>query len=319
MNNYLLPTLAIIVPCYNEESILPATAEQLLTILNMLIEKHKIAANSFIVFIDDGSQDNTWPLIINLQQKFSAVKGIKLARNFGHQSALLSGLITVAGQIDCAISIDADLQDDISAIDQMITHFQAGYDIIYGVRKARHTDSFLKKNTALLFYKLMQMLGTQLVFNHADYRLISGRVLQQLVKFPEANIFLRGIFPLIGFKSIAVYYDRQVRQAGVSKYTFSKMFNFALSGITSLTVIPLRLLTLLGTLAFCMTIILTLYFLITINLYQHPLPHWGKIILLLSFMGSIQLIGLGMLGEYIGKIFQETKARPPYIIEKELP
>lgn len=309
-----LPQLAIIVPCYNEEAVLLETTSQLLVKLNNLVAQNKIANSSFILLVDDGSQDNTWAMITSLHQQYPVIKGIKLSRNFGHQAALLSGLQTVAEHVDCAISIDADLQDDINVMDEFINQFQAGFDIVYGVRQARDNDSFFKKYSALAFYQLMRLLGTELIPNHADYRLASQRALKHLIQFNDSSLFLRGTFPLIGFNSCKVYYNRQPRFAGKTKYSFGRMLNFALNGITALTAAPLRLITLLGITSLLLSSVLIIYFISSESSNHHHLPLWLFVLMPICFMGSIQLISLGIISEYVGKIYNETKARPNYII-----
>jgi glycosyltransferase involved in cell wall biosynthesis len=311
-----LPKLAIVVPCYNEEAVLPETSQQLSAQLTDLITSAKAASSSYILFIDDGSQDNTWGLISAYQQQFSFIKGIKLSRNFGHQAALLCGLTAVADQVDCAISIDADLQDDLTLMESFIAQFQAGYDIVYGVRKSRENDTFFKKYTALAFYQLMQWLGTQLVANHADYRLISQRALKHLIQFNESSLFLRGIMPLLGFKSTQLYYNRQARFAGATKYSLAKMLNFALNGITAITATPLRLINLIGVASFLLASLLVIYF-FDCEIINHHAPVWLSILLLICLMGSVQLLSLGFIGEYLGKIYNETKNRPNYIIARK--
>jgi len=309
-----LPILAIVVPCYNEESVLPETCKQLSSKLQTLIASNKITQNSFILLVDDGSHDKTWPIITALQQQNIYIKGIKLSRNFGHQAALLCGLLSVNKLVDCTLSIDADLQDEITSIDEFIAQFQTGYDIVYGVRRKRANDSWLKKYSALAFYKLMRLFGTQIVVNHADYRLLSQRVLNYLADFNETTLFLRGLIPLIGFKSTYVYYERQPRFAGKTKYSLSRMFNFALNGITALTIAPLRLISLIGSLSLVVSLILITYFIGYGIFNYHHVPHWLFILVPICFIGSIQLISLGIIGEYLGRIYNETKARPNYII-----
>ena len=317
MNKNLIPILAIIVPCYNEQAVLSETIQKLKTIIDQLIKQNKINKNSFTLFVDDGSQDQTWQMINNFHQQNPHIKGIKLSRNFGHQNALLCGLLMVKDTIDCAITIDADLQDDISLLPQFIEQFQAGHEVVYGVRKQRATDTSFKKNTALAFYKIMQWLGAKTIADHAEYRLMSQRALNELANFKEQNLFLRGIFPALGFKSTYLYYDRQPRLAGDNKYTLKKMFNFACTGITSSSTFPLRLISILGGSALLFTVIASIYFFLTALFSEEKMSHWVTMTLSLYFIGSIQLLSLGIIGEYIANIYQESKGRPRFIIEDE--
>lgn len=306
------PTLAIVVPCFNENEVLLKTAQQLLAVLSDLIAKEKVSATSFIYFIDDGSEDNTWEIISNLHQANNLVKGLKLSRNFGQQNALYAGLINNKSKADCIISIDADLQDSVGVIEQFIDRFQEGYEVIYGVRKQRNHDGWFTKLTSSLFYKLMSLLGAKIVANHAEYRLVSKRVITHLEQFSEFNLFLRGIFPLIGFKSTKVYYDREVRAGGKSKYPFKKLLSYSIDGLTALSTTPLRIIAIVGILFFISSILFGTYFIFA------GFPHWAYTVLPIYFIGGIQLLSIGVIGEYLAKVYQETKARPKFIIESEI-
>ena len=311
------PTLGIVVPCYNEEEVLPETISRLTKVLGGLIYNGIIASNSFMLFVDDGSKDRTWEIIENFQSTNRFVSGLKLARNAGHQSALLAGLNRARNSADCVVSIDADLQDDPEVIGEFVSKFREGYDIVYGVRKSRDTDTFFKRATAQAFYKFMQKLGANIVYNHADYRLMSKRALEQLDRFKEVNLFLRGIVPMIGFKSTNVYYDRHERFAGESKYPLKKMLAFAWDGITSLSITPIRLVTAVGFLLFVFSLLAGVYAIVQKNFGQ-TVSGWASLMVSIWFVGGIQLISLGLIGEYIGKIYKEVKHRPLYIIEKDI-
>ncbi|RKN74134.1 glycosyltransferase family 2 protein [Paenibacillus ginsengarvi] len=311
------PVLGIVVPCYNEEEVLPETILRLSHVLDRLTEERLASRSSFMLLVDDGSRDKTWELIEQFQQSNPRVAGLKLARNAGHQSALLAGLKRAAETVDCAISIDADLQDDTEAIREFMLRFREGYDIVYGVRQSRATDTAFKRGTAQSFYKLMKKLGADIEYNHADYRLMSRRALQQLDRFKEVNLFLRGIVPLVGFKSTRVYFDRHERFAGESKYPLKKMLAFAWDGITSLSVTPIRLVTLAGFALFVISLLAALYAIIQ-KLAGNTVSGWTSLMLSIWFVGGIQLISLGLIGEYIGKIYKEVKRRPLYIIEKDI-
>jgi len=309
--------LAVVVPCYNEEEVLNETASRLLIILDGLILKEKISSSSFILFVDDGSKDRTWSIIEELHNKNKIYNGLTLSRNVGHQRALLAGLNFVTDKCDIAISIDADLQDDITIIEEMIDKFKDGNDIVYGVRSSRKKDSFFKRNTALFFYRLMTYLGVETVYNHADFRLMSSRALKSLSEYKERNLFLRGIVPLIGYKTEKVYYGRNMRFAGKSKYPFHKMLNFALDGITSFSVKPLRVILSIGCISLVICIISLIY--IIISYFKGSiLQGWTSIMLSLWFLGSLIIISLGIIGEYIGKIYTEVKERPLYSIKSIL-
>ncbi len=313
--NIKTPILSIVLPCYNEQEILDTTAEKLSELVQDLKERSIICQSSYIVLVNDGSSDKTWEIISKLSEKNEYIRGIKLSRNFGHQNALLAGLEYAYTKSDCAITIDADLQDDISVIEDMIDAFKEGNHIVYGVRKERNTDKFFKKQTALSFYRIMKILGVEIVYNHADYRLASQEVIKQLFRFEEVNLFLRGLFPLIGFKQKNVYYNRLERTAGETKYPLSKMLAFAFEGITSFSIKPLRIVTQLGLLTFIISIFLSLYSLYS-YIYLETVPGWTSITLPIYFISGIQLLSMGILGEYIGKLYKETKKRPRYIVEQ---
>lgn len=309
--------LTIVVPCYNEEKVIFESNKQLQIVIKGLIELNKISKNSEILFVDDGSKDKTWAHILLLKSEYGNIKGIKLARNAGHQNALLAGLYYASQENDIVVSIDADLQDDVKIITEMIDKFYEGFEIVYGVRKSRNFDSAFKKFTALFFYKLMNFLGAETIYNHADYRLMSKRSLLEFSKFKETNLFLRGLIPLLGFSSTTVYYERNSRYAGESKYPFLKMLNFALNGITSMSIKPLRLIFLTGVTIFLLSFAILFYILFS-YLSGKAIVGWTSVILSVWFLGSIILIAIGILGEYIGKIYIETKERPRYIVEEFL-
>ena len=311
--------LAVVAPCYNEDEVLKETAERLRVKLEQLSADNLISRESYVCFVDDGSQDNTWDLITALHKSNPTMfRGIKLASNRGHQFALLSGLESVSDHCDVSISIDADLQDDIEIFDEMLSkHKNDGCDIVYAVRKKRETDTMFKKWTALAFYKLMTILGVRIIFNHADYRLASRRVLEALSSHEEVNLFLRGIFPSMGFKSAEVYYDRSERFAGTSKYPIRKMIAFATDGITSFSIMPLRIVTMIGVICVLITASLGLWALHQKHVGE-TIPGWSSLIVSIYFLGAVQMIGIGVIGEYIGKIYRETKRRPRYIIDTTL-
>lgn len=306
--------LGIVVPCYNEEAVLHETANRLLALLDRLVDAEKIAPESKIYFIDDGSKDRTWSIIDALAQKQPRIAGIKLSRNRGHQNALVAGLLTVDG--DAVVSIDADLQDDISVIEEMISEYNDGVDVVYGVRKKRETDTAFKRITAELFYKLINMLGAESILNHADYRLMSRRALEALQQFKEVNLFLRGIVPLIGFRSSIVYYDRGERLAGESKYPLKRMIALALDAVTSFSIVPLRIITFIGFSVFLLTILLTIWVLYIRFFTARAIPGWASTVLPIYFISGIQILCLGVIGEYVGKAYSEIKARPRFVIEK---
>ncbi len=307
--------LYVVVPCYNEEEVLPETSRQMLELFDGMKTDGLINDKSRIVFVDDGSKDKTWEIIDSLSNEHAEIAGVKLARNAGHQNALLGGLMTVKDDCDCAISIDADLQDDIHVIPDMVRAFQNGCDIVYGVRDKRETDTFFKRTSAEGFYKLMALMGVKIVFNHADFRLMSSRALEEFSKFPERNLFLRGMVPLVGFKSTSVYYHRNERFAGESKYPLKKMISFAFDGITSFSISPIRLISALGAIVCVISVIMALYALIQ-KIMGHTGAGWTSLMMSIWFLGGVQLLSVGLIGEYIGKIYKEVKRRPRYIIEE---
>lgn len=304
----------LVVPCYNEEEVLNETSLRLKEKINFLIQSNKISKESKIVFIDDGSKDKTWTIIEELHNSNNLFSGVKLSRNKGHQNALLAGLMTVKDKCDAVISLDADLQDDINAIDEFIEKFDNGCDVVYGVRSSRKKDSFFKRFTAQSFYKVMKTLGVDIVYNHADYRLMSKRALDALEDFKEVNLFLRGIVPLIGYKSDTVMYERNERFAGESKYPLKKMLAFAFEGITSFSVKPIRMVLAAGLLMFIGSLIAMLYYLV-LWILGKTIQGWATIVMSIWMLGGIQLLCLGIIGEYIGKIYMESKSRPKFIIE----
>lgn len=305
--------LSIVVPCFNEVDVLKETTSQLTVLLELLISNGKITIDSGIYFVDDGSSDDTWSLIEALSETNNFVNGIKLSRNQGHQNALLAGLLTVKG--DAVVSVDADLQDDLSAIEEMVDQSIAGKDIVYGVRKSRKTDSFFKSFTARLYYHLLNVMGVDIIYNHADYRLMSRRAVETLRGFGEVNLFLRGLIPQLGFPYSLVYYDRAERYAGESKYTLRKMLGFAWQGISSFSPLPLRFITGLGFIVSIASFGFTLWVLWSHFFMQETLPGWASTVLPIYFISGIQLFCLGIIGEYLAKIYLETKQRPRYTIE----
>ncbi len=308
--------LGIVVPCYNEEQVLRETTRRLLTLLDRLISAGLIAHNSRIYYIDDGSRDGTWSLIKIIAHENSQVGGIKLSRNCGHQSALLAGLYSVPG--DAIVSIDSDLQDDVDTIEMMVNECINGADIVYGVRDDRTTDTYFKRETAQVFYRLMGLLGVETIFNHADFRLMTRRAIEALKGYREVNLFLRGIIPLIGFPSAKVTYTRGARVAGESKYPLRRMLSLAWEGVTSFSVIPLRIVTVLGTVIFALTVLMSLY-VIGVRLFTNQaIPGWASTVLPIYLLGGIQIMSIGILGEYLGKVYREIKARPRYTIENRI-
>ena len=310
-------TVYLVVPCYNEEAVLPETAKRLQEKLRTMIESGRAAADSRILFVNDGSKDNTWQLIEQLHVQSELVCGLKLSRNRGHQNALLAGLMAAKENAACAISLDADLQDDIEVLDEFMDKFLDGCDVVYGVRKKRETDTFFKRTTAQGFYKVMKAMGVDVVYNHADYRLMSRRALEGLSQYREVNLFLRGIVPLIGDRSDYVYYDRHERFAGESKYPLKKMLSFAVDGITSFSVKPLKLISNLGILVSVLSVLGLLYALIA-KLCGVAVQGWTAIVASIWLLGGLQMLCLGVVGTYIGKIYSEVKARPRYIVEEFL-
>ena len=312
-----MKTLYIVIPCYNEEAVLPETLKRLSSKLQSLISADRVDGKSRILFVDDGSTDKTWSLIEEYHNKYSFVAGLKLSRNKGHQNALLAGLEYAKEYADVTISMDADLQDDINAVDRMLDEYYNGCDIVYGVRSSRKQDTFFKRSTAQMFYKIMNFLGAQTVFNHADYRLMSKRAVEALSEFKEVNLFLRGIVPMIGFKSEIIYYDRDKRFAGESKYPLKKMISFALEGITSLSSKPIRMITVIGFLIFIISLFMIAYFIFRWAIGA-TVSGWASVICSVWAIGGLIMLSLGVIGEYIGKIYIETKERPKYIIDKIL-
>ena len=309
----MMEKLYIVIPCYNEEEVLDKTKTELKKKMNTLIQNKKIDKQSKVIFVNDGSKDKTWDLIQQFYQGDKLFGGINLSRNRGHQNALLAGLLTVKDDADIVISMDADLQDDIDAIDLMIEKRKEGADVVYGVRNSRKKDSFFKRITAQGFYRVMKMLGVDVIYNHADYRLTSRRVLDSLKDYREVNLFLRGIFPLIGFKSDIVYYERKERFAGKSKYPLKEMLNFAWDGITSFSVKPIRLVLNVGVVILFLSFLMILYSVIQ-KVLGNTVDGWTFIVCSLWLLGGIQMLSLGIIGEYIGKIYSETKARPRYLV-----
>lgn len=307
-------SIGIILPCFNEEEILFQTDKKMGDLFENLIQKKLVTRDSMIVYVDDGSSDKTWEIIQGIVNNNTNRMGIKFSRNFGHQSALLGGITSIYQQVDCVITIDADLQDDIGVIEEMILKHSQGFEIVYGVRRKRKTDNYIKRKTALGFYFFMKKMGVNIIYNHADFRLASYKVCENLLKFGEVNLFLRGIFPLIGFNNTLVYYDRLMRTAGTTKYPFMKMMGFALDGITSFSVKPLRIVSLIGITIFFVSLVLSFYSLYSF-FYLGTVPGWTSITLPIYLIGGIQILCIGILGEYLGKIYQEVKSRPRFIIE----
>ena len=310
-----MKTIYLVLPCYNEEAVLHETSARLKVKMNQLISENKISKDSRVTFVDDGSKDNTWSIIEELKESDELFAGVKLSRNRGHQNALLAGLMTVKDYCDAAISLDADLQDDINVIDKFIDRFIDGCDVVYGVRSDRKTDTVFKRTTAQGFYKVMKLLGVDIVYNHADYRLMSKRALDALEEFEEVNLFLRGIVPLIGYKSDVVLYERNERFAGESKYPLKKMLSFAFEGITSFSVKPIKLILDIGLIMFTTSLLFLIYF-IALWCLGKTVEGWATIVVSIWMLGGIQLLCLGVIGEYIGKIYIETKKRPKFIIDK---
>ena len=309
--------LYLVIPCYNEQEVLPETSRRLKEKMESLMDRNRISRDSKIMFVNDGSKDRTWEMIEELHDQDPLYQGVKLSRNRGHQNALLGGLMTAKEYADMVISLDADLQDDIDVIDQFVEKYYEGCDIVYGVRSARTTDTFFKRFTAEGFYKIINLMGGEVVFNHADYRLMSKRALNELANYKEVNLFLRGIVPMIGFKTDVVTYERHERLAGESKYPLKKMLALAVDGITSLSIKPIRFIVFLGFMIFMCSILMLIY-----SLVQHFLGNtsigWTSLIVSIWAIGGLQLLAIGVIGEYIGKIYLETKERPRYIIEKVL-
>lgn len=312
-----MKTLYVVIPCYNEEEVLNETTKRLKEKLTKLIEKKVITKDSKVMYVNDGSKDKTWDLIKEINSKEKLFTGITLSRNRGHQNALVAGLLTAKEYADVVISMDADLQDDINAIDEMLEKYNNGCEIVYGVRSSRKKDTFFKKVTAEGFYKFMKLMGVDIVFNHADYRLTSKKVLDQFENYKEVNLFLRGIFPLIGYKTDVVYYERAERFAGESKYPLKKMLNFAWDGITSFSVKPLRFICSLGFIILLVSFIIMCYSIIQ-KVMGNTVDGWTFIVISIWFIGGLQMLSIGIVGEYIGKMYNETKARPRYIVSENL-
>ena len=310
-------TLYVVVPCYREEEVLPETSKRLKEKLTALIAQGKISPRSRILFVNDGSKDRTWPIIEELHASDRIFSGVNLSRNRGHQNALLAGLMTAVQHADMMVSMDADLQDDIDAMDRMIDAYHEGCDVVYGVRSSRKTDSFFKRFTAESFYKLMKAMGVDIVFNHADYRLMSRRAVEGLADFKEVNLFLRGIVPQIGYSWTTVEYERAKRFAGESKYPLKKMLSFAFDGITSFSVKPMRLILVLGAVIFALSLVMLVWTLVE-RIIGATVSGWASLMCSIWMIGGIQLLALGVIGEYVGKVYSETKARPRFIIERVL-
>lgn len=309
--------LAIVVPCYNEEEMLPISSEELRKVLDDLTAKGKVAPDSFVLFVDDGSKDKTWQLIEKEHDKYPQIRGLKLAGNVGHQFALTAGLITAKDFSDVTISIDADLQDDISVIEEMIDKYHNGCDIVYGVRNDRKKDSFFKRTTAQGFYRFMAFMGVKTVYNHADFRLMSKRAVEQFSLYQETNLFLRGMIPLIGYRSDNVYYERKERVAGESKYPLKKMLALAWNGVSSFSIKPISIITGLGIFIILCSVVAMIYVLVSL-ITGNVEPGWSSLMLSIWFLGGVQLVSVGLIGQYIGNIYMEVKRRPRYNIEKLL-
>lgn len=309
------PTLYIVVPCYNEEKVLPVTAPMFLSKIEELVANDKISDDSRIMFVNDGSKDKTWDIISDLANKDKHYIGIAQSRNRGHQNAVYAGLMESKDRCDITISIDCDGQDDINAMNQMVDEYINGADVVYGVRSSRDTDTFFKKFTAEAFYKIMNLLGAEVVFNHADYRLVSAKVLESFSEYKEVNLFLRGMFPLVGYKSTSVYYERKERIAGESHYPLKKMIALAVDGITSMSIKPIRIITVFGLITSLISFALIIWSVI-VHILGNTEPGWSSIISLICFFSGIQILSLGVVGEYVGKTYLETKSRPKYIISE---
>ena len=312
-----METLWFVIPCYNEEEMLPLTARALIEKMDTLIKDGRIAPDSKVLFVDDGSKDKTWELIEKLHKSVPMFTGIKLSRNRGHQNALLAGMMTAKEYADIIVSMDADLQDDINAVDGFLDKRAEGCDIVYGVRSSREKDTRFKRWTARTYYKLLAKLGVDIVYDHADYRLMSRRAVEALEHFSEVNLFLRGLVPMLGFKSDTVSYVRNERQAGESKYPLKKMLSFAIEGITSLSVKPIRLITSLGLIVFLISLIMLIYFFV-LWCMDKTVPGWTTTVVSVWALGGLQLLAIGVIGEYIGKIYLETKHRPSFLIDVDL-
>lgn len=312
-----MTTVYFVLPCYNEEEVLPETVKRLSAKLEKLIAEGKVSEDSRMLFVDDGSKDKTWSLISRFSEENRYVGGVKLSRNRGHQNALLSGLMTAREYCDCAISLDADLQDDIEVLDEFISKYEEGCEVVYGVRSSRKKDTFFKRSTAQGYYKFMKLLGVDIVYNHADYRLLGSKALEALSEYKEVNLFLRGIVPLIGYRSDYVYYERNERFAGESKYPLKKMLRFAIDGITSFSVKPLKLISNLGIIICVLSIIGFIYALVSLCMGV-AVSGWASTICSIWFLGGLQMLCIGIVGTYVGKIYNEVKHRPRYRIEKTI-
>lgn len=308
--------LYLVIPCYNEMEVLPTTSRIFQKKIEDLVENHKISEQSKILFVDDGSKDDTWNIIQSLSEENDIFSGIRLSRNRGHQNALLAGLMEAMEDADVTISIDCDGQDDIEAIDRMLEEYDGGSEVVYGVRNDRQTDGFLKRESAQLFYRFMKVLGADIVYNHADYRLVSSKVLNELEKFKEVNLFLRGMVPLVGFRSSCVYYERKSRMAGKTHYPLKRMLSLAFNGITSLSIRPLQMITCMGILISLLSFI-GVFWSILVYLQGKTVSGWASMTCIVCFVSGVQMISLGIIGEYIGKMYLETKQRPRYIISEK--
>lgn len=311
------PILYIVVPCYNEEEVLAETTKRLTAKLNAMIKGNVVSSESRIMYVNDGSKDRTWEIINEFYKSNEFVTGVNLSRNRGHQNALLAGLMTAKEYADIVISMDADLQDDIEVLDKFVEEYKNGSEIVYGVRSSRKKDTFFKKHTALAFYKIMEKMGVEIVYNHADYRLMSKRAIEELAGYKEVNLFLRGIIPMIGFKTSTVEYERDKRFAGESKYPLKKMIAFAIDGITSCSIKPIRLITTFGFLIFLISMLLLIYVVIGYFL-GNTVAGWPTLMVLMCFFGGFQIMSIGVVGEYVGKIYMETKERPRFIIADKI-
>ncbi len=307
--------LYFVIPCYNEEEVISETVKRLIDKYNFLVKNEKISEDSRVLFVDDGSKDKTWSLIVGYSQEYKFIECLKLSKNRGHQNALLAGLMQIKDKCDCAISMDADLQDDINAVDDFICKYEQGAQVVYGVRNQRDEDTAFKRGTASFFYKVMSFLGADIVYNHADYRLMSNKALKALAEYKEVNLFLRGIVPLIGFNSDYVYYNRKARFAGESKYPFKKMLYFAVDGITSFSVKPLKMISSFGIIISASSILGLIYAFVS-YITGSAVSGWTAIVMSIWLLGGIQMLCLGVVGTYVGKIYSEVKARPKYIIEE---
>ena len=312
----MLPTMTIVVPCYNEEAVLTETIRRLLILLKRLETSGQLAADSCVLLVDDGSRDRTWELIREHHMRDSRIRGLKLSANRGHQIALVAGLFS--SDTDVMVSIDADLQDDVDAIEQMLASYREGHEVVYGVRRLRQVDSFFKRSSAEGYYRLLNLMGVKVVFNHADYRLMSRRAVAALKEYSEVNLFIRGLVPLIGFKSTSVYYDRGERFAGESKYPLKKMLMLALDGVTSFSSMPLRLVSMLGIFVSLVSLGMIFWVLWVKLCTTHALPGWASSVIPIYMLGGIQLLSIGVVGEYVAKVYFETKRRPRYFIEEQL-